>query len=149
MKIDKDTANALLILRSMANNNTYIIQKWHTFLHSLKVTLAISLKSNFSSLIYSLHPSTNLSTNLFLHLQHCTKNLISQGLEYHERLRKTNEISSFHQCFRWKEDCISNGRKVQNNNFWLTSKYHLSMNFLTQKKAVSHINKRFKTRTFQ
>ena len=37
----------ILIMISMTNNNTYIIQDLHTFLRSLKVTLVISFESNF------------------------------------------------------------------------------------------------------
>ena len=67
--------------------------------------------------------------------RHCAKNHIFQVLEYHGKLKKTKEISSFHQLFGWKKDRISHHRKVQNKNFSVTSKYHLSINFLTQKKT--------------
>ena len=72
---------------------------------------------------------------LFLLLHHCAKNHISQVLEYHRKLKKTKAISH-HQ-------------KVQNKNFSITSKYHLSINFLTQKKTVISITEKFKTKTSQ
>ena len=55
----------------------------------------------------------------------------------------------FPLTFWLKKDRISHHRKVQNKNFSVTSKYHLSINFLTQKKTVFPITEKFKTRTFQ
>ena len=80
---------------------------------------------------------------------HCTKNHISQVPEYHGKLKKTKYISPFHHFFGWKKDRISHHRKVQNKNFSLVRKYHLCINFLTQKKTMSPITEKFKTRTFQ
>ena len=82
-------------------------------------------------------------------IMHCAKNHISQVLKYHRKLKKTMQISSFHQLFGWKKDRISHHRKVQNKNFSVARKHHLSINFLTQKKTVFPITKKFETRTFQ
>ena len=38
---------------------------------------------------------------------HCAKNHISQVQEYHEKFKNTKKISTFHQLFRSKKDCIS------------------------------------------
>ena len=46
----------IFIMRNMINDNMYIIPDLHTFLHSFKVTLDISISL--------LHSSTNLSINL-------------------------------------------------------------------------------------
>ena len=81
--------------------------------------------------------------------RHCAKNHIFQVLEYHGKLKKTKEISSFHQLFGWKKDRISHHRKVQNKNFPVISKYHISVNFLAQEKTVFPISEKVKTRTFQ
>ena len=59
----------LILIKRNVTDNMSIIQELRTFLHSFKVTLVISLESIFFSLIFSPHSSTNLSTNLFLHLQ--------------------------------------------------------------------------------
>ena len=40
-------------------------------------------------------------------------------------------------------------RKVQNRNVSVTSKFHLSINFLTQKMTAFPITEKFKTRSFQ
>ena len=80
---------------------------------------------------------------------HCAKNHISQVLDYHRKLKKAMYISSFHQLFGCQKDRISHHRKHQNKNFSVTSKYHLSTNFLTQKKAVFSITENFNTRPFQ
>ena len=39
-------------MRNITNNNMYVIQELHTFLHSFKVTLVISFESNFFPLIF-------------------------------------------------------------------------------------------------
>ena len=49
---------------------------------------------------------------------HCTKDHISQVLEYHGKVKKTR-------------------------------KYHLSINFLAEKKTIFLMTEKFKTRTFQ
>ena len=87
--------------------------------------------------------------NLFdIQNNHCTINPIFQVLEYHGKLKKTKQMSSFHQLFGWKKDRVSHHRKVQNNNFLVTSIYHFSINFLTQKKTVFPTTEKFKTRNF-
>ena len=47
--------------------------------------------------------------------------------------------------FWLKKDRISHHRKVQNMSFSVISKYHLSINFLAQKRAVFSIPEKFKT----
>ena len=47
----------IFIMRNMTNDNMYIILDLHTFLHSFKVTLDIS--------IFLLNSLTNLSINLY------------------------------------------------------------------------------------
>ena len=59
------------------------------------------------------------------HVLHCTKNHISQVLEYHEKFKNTKKISTFHQLFRSKKDRISCLWKVQNNNFSLLKKHDI------------------------
>ena len=48
-----------------------------------------------------------------------------------------------------KKKRISHHRKVQNKNFSVTSKYHLSINVLAQKNTIFVIPEKIKTRTFQ
>ena len=48
---------------------------------------------------------------------------------------------SFHQIFGSKEDPTSHLWNVQNKNFSLISKYHLSINFITQKWLYFHLLK--------
>ena len=64
--------------------------------------------------------------------RHCAKNHIFQVLEYHGKLKKTKEISSFHQHFGLKKPYFPSPK---NKNFSVTSKCHLSINFLTQEKS--------------
>ena len=83
-------------------------------------------------------------------LKHCTKNHISQVPENHGNFKTTKYIYIILPSTFWlKKDRISDHRKVQNKKFSVTSKYNLSINFLTQKKTVFLITKKFKTRTFQ
>ena len=58
-------------------------------------------------------------------------------------------ISSFRQLLDSKKDRISHHRKVQNKNFSIISKYHLSHQVLNSKKTIFPITEKFKTRTFQ
>ena len=55
----------------------------------------------------------------------------------------------FPSTFWLKNRPCSNHRKVQSNKFSVISKYHLSINFLTQKKIVFPISETSKPRTFQ
>ena len=48
-----------------------------------------------------------------------------------------------------KKDRISNHRKVQNKNFPVISKYHISVNFLAPEKTVFPISEKAKARPFQ
>ena len=79
---------------------------------------------------------------------HCAKNHISQVLEYRRKLKKTTQISSFHQLFGWKKYRISHHRKVQNKNFSVTSKNHLSINFLTLKKDHISNHRKIQNKNF-
>ena len=56
----------MLIVKSIENNTIYSVQELHLYLFSFldKVILA-----SFTSSTVSAHSSTNLSTNIFLHLQ--------------------------------------------------------------------------------
>ena len=59
----------ILTLKNMTNKMMYIVQDPHAFPCSFQATLVISFP-----LIFSLHASTNLSINIFLHLQFlCSK----------------------------------------------------------------------------
>ena len=64
------------------------------------------------------------------------------------KTQKDQENIIFPSTF-WLKDLISHQRKVQNKNFSVISKYHLSINFLVQKKTVFPTSKKFKTTTFQ
>ena len=66
-----------------------------------------------------------------------------------QELLSNQYISSFHQLLDLKKDRISHHQKVQNKNFSVISKYHLSINFLDEKKTVFPIPEKIKTRTFQ
>ena len=55
----------------------------------------------------------------------------------------------FSSTFWLKKERISHQQKVQNKNFSVTSKYHLSINVLAQEKTVFPISEKVKTRTFQ
>ena len=55
----------------------------------------------------------------------------------------------FTSVFCLKKDRISHHRKVQNKDFSVNSKNHLSINFLSKKKTVFSISKKFKGRNFQ
>ena len=54
----------------------------------------------------------------------------------------------FPSTFWLKKDCISYQQKVQNKNFSVISKYHLSINFLAQNKTVFPIPEKFKKKLF-
>ena len=54
------------IMRNMANNAMYIVEKLHPFSQSFN---GITFKVISFPSIFSLHSSTNLSTSFFLHLQ--------------------------------------------------------------------------------
>ena len=54
----------ILIMKNMTNNTIYTVQDPRKFSQSFKLTLIISFLS-----VFSLHSSTNLSINLFQHLQ--------------------------------------------------------------------------------
>ena len=67
---------------------------------------------------------------------HYTKKYISQVLEYHENLKKTNIYHLSINFLAQKKNYILHLQKVQNKDFPIISKYHLSNNFLVQKKTV-------------
>ena len=62
------------------------------------------------------------------------KNHIYEVLDYLRKLKKIKKILSFHQRLGWIEDRISHSQKLQNKNFLVSSKYHLSINFLAQQR---------------
>ena len=78
---------------------------------------------------------------------HCTKNHISQVLEYNEKLENTKKISTFHQLFRSKRGRISYLWKVRNRNFCVLKKhsipcwrkYHLISTFESKDHRLSHL----------
>lgn len=53
----------------------------------------------------------------------CTKNYISQVLQYHGKLKSSKSISSFHQRFGSNKDCLSHRRKFKNKNFSVIRKH--------------------------
>ena len=58
----------ILIMKNITNNTMYAVHELrsrdlHTFLHSFKVSLVISIECNFFSSIILIHSSTNLSIN--------------------------------------------------------------------------------------
>ena len=55
---------------------------------------------------------------------------------------------TFTSTFWLKKDRISHNQKVQNKNFSVTSKYQLSINFLSQKKTVFPIPRKFLNKNF-
>ena len=79
-----------------------------------------------------------------LHEEPC---FLSPGISWKAQKDQVNII--FPSTFWLKKDHISHHRKFQNKKFLVFNKYHLSINFLAQKKTIFPIFEKFKTRTFQ
>ena len=74
-----------------------------------------------------------------LRTQHEKTYLPGPGISW--KAQKDQVYIIFSSTFWLKEDRISHHRKVQSKNFSLISKYHLSINFLTQKRPYFHSQK--------
>ena len=65
------------------------------------------------------------------------------------KAQKDQVNTTFASYFLAKKDRSSHLRKDQNKNFSVITKHHLSINFLAQKGPYFHLQKVFKTKTFQ
>ena len=109
---------------------------------------------------------------------HYTKNSISQVLQYQRKLKWPSKYHLFNSflaveetvfpiaknfktkifqesvnaifllTFWFKKDLISHPRTVQNKNFSVISKYHISINFLAREKTVFFISENVKKKNF-
>ena len=70
---------------------------------------------------------------------YCTKKPYFQSPGISWKAQKDQVIIIFYQGFGSKKDRISHLRKVQNKNFSVISKYHLSSTFWLKKDRVSHL----------
>ena len=59
--------------------------------------------------------------------------------KFFQMRQQSNVIFSL--TFFSKKDRISHSRKVQNKNFLVINKYHISINFLAQKDRIFHAQK--------
>ena len=79
---------------------------------------------------------------------HCTKNHISQVLEYQEKPQKGHVKITFLSTFWLKKRPYFPLPKSSKQNFSVISKYYISIYFLTQKKTLFFISVKFETRKF-
>ena len=89
----------------------------------------------------------NFSNDSFPYTLHEKPYFPSPRISWKAQKDQVNII--FPSTFWLKKDRIFHHRKVQNKNFLVTSKYHISINLLTRKKTVFPTTEKFKTRTFQ
>ena len=59
----------MLIVKIIENNTMYIVQELHLCIFSIECNSIEVISVIFTSSIFSVHSSTNFSTNFFLHLQ--------------------------------------------------------------------------------
>ena len=78
---------------------------------------------------------------------HKKQDFPSPGISWKAQKYQVNII--FPSTFDSKKNGVSHLQKVQNKNFSVINKYHILVNFLTQKKTIFPISENFKTRTFQ
>ena len=123
----------------------YVYHKnwWSSNRSSCNFNLAMQMYSLFE---YSSSYSDTTGSLWFysLHEKPC---FLSPAISWKAKKDQVNII--FPSTFWLKKRLYSHHWKVQNKNFSLTSKYHLSISFLTQKKTVFPTTEKFKTRTFQ
>lgn len=94
-----------------------------------------------SNILEDSHVSNYGTASVFYIWRHCTKNHVSQVLEYHGRLKNTKYMSSVHHLFGSEKDCISISKNFKTRTFQQSLNTIFQSTFYLKKDRISHLPK--------